>query len=359
MNTTYPNTTLPVNTTLDAPPGGTTVTGQNILWALAGLSASTMIQRSGADEFSSADMSPARGSPFICAADLAVATMWVSYGLFNGLTFSKSAKVFAHACHMSAAKDQRGLLINFPVPNGPKLLIHAFFFVLTLFSAMKIFAMKGVPWSQVWAVFYFSAYVVSSTLHWFGNGLALAEFDKEPWLKPDGDAMKRLFDIADVIYCLAYTLQFCCWVGTFTKVLQLPLFATNPALTNTILTSLIAFSLTASVFAPEHILYQFWSLRNWRRREWQFLGQSAFMIFLIMGAPIPAFIAQRYDVSLVVFDKRALESTWTFVSRPLGSLAIAVAGVFLVAFFDATVAWICRRVWPPDEVAASERELEF
>lgn len=273
--------------------------------------------------------------------------LWFGYGLGLRLGLRKSARLYISHCDISGPKDHPDYL-------GARTVVDIFGFCLTVLSAIKLFAFEGLPWTHTWTGIFVVAYVIGIALQIFGRGLQLEEADnimQQPWTE-------NIFQIVDVLYIIAYSIQFAIWIGIFSQLKQLDLLAENKdrvnAITGTVAASLAVISYFVGYFRiPSRgrpILLGYWSLYNWRGRERHIIAVAAFLLFLIIGPPpLPAWFTSRYDLSLITYSHQSEVSKtfWDTVSTPLGGFSIVFAEVLLVSVFNAMCVPIARWIWPP------------
>jgi hypothetical protein len=161
----YPALTSPTPTSPD------TVSWQSAYWTLLALSLNAMTQNSTLDRrFPSAILFPMRSSPLICAADVIevlLLLLWYMYRdkvsapyaarrVIKETTWQPKRNSSSAGNVSQAAESSSSNTLENQYP-----LAHTVLFVLgVLPQAMKLFGMRGIPWTQVWGGLYLSSYMV-------------------------------------------------------------------------------------------------------------------------------------------------------------------------------------------------------
>lgn len=200
----FPNGTNGTNTTL-ASAADNQVSWQSALWGLIALSLGAMTQRSGADRFPSSDaLSPVRTSPFICGADIIVASIWLFNGKRIGLGFGSALHWSRQEMGLIRGSADRELVQGIPV-------VTISLFVLgPLPQAIKMFGMTGLPWTKLWAVILFVAWVIEVILR-FCAGIS-SEKEGASLVRRKMMAKTTLRRVSKMTYQVAFMAQIAVWL---------------------------------------------------------------------------------------------------------------------------------------------------
>jgi len=186
----------------------------NAVLCLVVLGINAATQRSGADHFANQHLSPARTSPFICLADILVTIIWLVYGVcYKKMSIKASAKMLFKDFDFSEEEDTLGVGNRW----SWSIIFVVLFAVGVLLEAIKLFTFAATgtaPWLQTFAAaMFFAAYVVRisvNTISWLCTDSKTIEN-----LKATKADRKMLFNIADLLYNIAYSAQFRFWIATF------------------------------------------------------------------------------------------------------------------------------------------------
>lgn len=281
-----------------------------MFFCLFGLAQQACQQRSGADELNG--FSGARSSPLICAADIVVAFVTLVFGYAQGLGFRGSAALYVlnTRCADPTVKP------IFDDINLYTVLSYA----VNLFCGIKLFAAQHAPYEvYVWAAFFVGAPII----HFSMRVVEMLQAQVEPQIQvdrlervttiADGDAGIKLLTACDIIWCLAYSVQFWLWLWSFGELMKIPPFGGK----NTLYTYIgIAVSIavaTAVSWFGHNYLYEMWSLRHWGSRETRIGLISGFML-------------------LISFNFKVLP--------PLGAFSFIVIELWVLALCSCFVDWV-------------------
>ena len=160
-------------------PASKPVSWQSAFWSLVALALNAMTQNSTFDrKFPSGVLFPARSSPLVCAADALEALLRLLAYRRAGASVPDAARLVVRESMWQpprsrvAAGDNRGGEAahdsnDGEQPESPLTLgnqyppAHTVVFVLgVLPQAVKLFSMRGIPWTQVWGGMYLSSFLV-------------------------------------------------------------------------------------------------------------------------------------------------------------------------------------------------------
>lgn len=309
----------------------------NAVLCLVTLGVNAATQRSGADHFANVHLSPARTSPFICLADILATMIWLGYGvLYKRMGFKASAKMLFKDFGFSEEEDAlvrgRRWALN---------IVLVILFLIGLAEAIKLFAFGATgtaPWLQmVAAAMFVSAYIARVSINTLSRLCTHEETIRE--LEASRPDRRRLFEVADVLYDLAYSAQFHFWIEVFGK---LKFFAEPNAVVVVTVLVMVTFPTLFSYFfpievaqedqpnrqqaqqaaPPSHqrpkILRGRWSLANWAPDD----RHRAFIVVFVIAISTPP------------------NAAWRIVFIPLTAFAVVVLNLAFVS----AVSWLFRTV---------------
>ncbi|THV97187.1 hypothetical protein D6D27_02257 [Aureobasidium pullulans] len=289
----------------------------NAVLCLVVLGINAATQRSGADHFANQHLSPARTSPFICLADILVTIIWLVYGVcYKKMSIKASAKMLFKDFDFSEEEDTLGVGNRW----SWSIIFVVLFAVGVLLEAIKLFTFAATgtaPWLQTFAAaMFFAAYVVRisvNTISWLCTDSKTIEN-----LKATKADRKMLFNIADLLYNIAYSAQFRFWIATFGN---LEYFARpNKKVVPTLLA-----------------IYTNWNTEArdlWRKLNWEKDDQNrAFLVLFVVMISVP------------------LDAAWRILFIPLASLAVVVGHLSLVSL----ICQIVRKVKKRNSVASKTK----
>ncbi|KAM0722587.1 hypothetical protein Q7P37_002028 [Cladosporium fusiforme] len=298
----------------------TTLSGMSIFFSLAGLAFNAALQRSGADEFPhEQSFSPARISPFICAADIAVALITLLYGLKNRMSPRKVCALYVHNTRIYLAESP-------PSPNQlsrNRVRLDTVGLLFAIFGSLRLIFAKGLDVRiTVYAAMYASTLVLYAVVRVAASD---ARTRREIKQFQESEAGRSLLNISDLVWCSAYLLQFSLWVQVFEGFASLPRFAVDDGKwMNVGIGCSIALAIVLSASCPQR-MYQYWSLQNWRRRHCVKALTVGFVLGVVLGLP----------------DDTAAIARWRhIVFVPLGAFSVVVTMLWLVATLLDTKAFL-------------------
>lgn len=322
----------------------------NAVLCLVVLGINAATQRSGADHFANQHLSPARTSPFICLADILVTIIWLVYGVCHEkISIKASAKMLFKDFDFSEEEDTLGVGNRW----SWSIVLVLLFAVGVLVEAIKLFAFAATgtaPWLQTFAAaMFFAAYVVRISVNTISR-LCTDETTTTKLGETKADR-KMLFNIADLLYNIAYSAQFRFWIATFGN---LEYFARpNKKVVPTLLAIVIVPALASYFFPKEkksqgvqpveeqtsqstptgtqkpEIYGGSWSLKNWEKDD----QNRAFLVLFVVMISVP------------------LDTAWRILFIPLASLAVVVGHLSLVSL----ICQIVRKVKKRNSVASKTK----
>ena len=302
-----------------------------VLWCFIGLAANALLQHSGSDESPAPySLSLARVSPLICLADMVVAATTISYGCSNHLGIRGGCALYI--------KNSRRTVPEKTDLMGPRTIVDVLLFLVGGFCVFKIFAAKNAPMA---IVFWTSIFFAAPMVHFITRILAesnQAQDDAQTWVRSGG--CKTLLQAADVLWCLAYTVQFCWWIRTFQRVGNLPLLSGPHTIRMN--AGLMALILSATVIscASSQRLFQHWSLANWKPTQWRECGKALFVLCLATGASNDRNTFNRWQNNILL---------------PLGALGVVVLELWLITLLTDFLDFIQRFCKAgPDQIQPKE-----
>lgn len=303
----------------------------------------TVPQRSASDEYSTYTMAPTRVSPFICVADVLTTMLWIFYGLHHSLGIRGSAKLAVRKSAVSGAESRRTLL-------GGQTIIHIVLFIAgPALQVYRLFPIKGRSWVLTWSLIFFVAYVFHIVVDFLGSGTTTDDRLEGPDFRSENQKVQNIFKIVDTMNIAAYSWQITQWIGIFTDLTQKMSSASSEAAVNTILVCLITCAVLISCYGRtirgERIIHGLWSFKNWTRRHWYKIGLIAFANFLILGPLLPTSIGEKSSL-LTPSTSAPLQNIWPLIAPTLGTLAIVVIEVFVVAGLHTTFSVLDHYLWP-------------
>ena len=147
---------------------------QSAFWGIAALALNTVVQDSGCVlGFLAKYRLILRTSPFVCLFDtcstmISLATCW------RRNSFRRSVQLVAEARGVHESRKKASLTEH---------VLSIVTFVVATIQFIKLFALKGIPWTQTFGAFYFASYLVQEALYQFGGPL-----HTEGLLNPDTSA---------------------------------------------------------------------------------------------------------------------------------------------------------------------------
>lgn len=268
------------------------LTNWSVFWAMASLSDNAVLQRSGADEFPcDGSLSPARISPLICLADMLVAMMTITYGLWHGMGIHRSCALYIF--NMRRSKPKLIPLIN--SRTFPDLVI----FCLAAFSAVKIFAASGLNHKViVFAAIYIAAPIVYAIIRMAAEN-ETAHSDVHGFIAAGHG--NTLLQVADMLWCAAYACQLTRLVQVGQSLSVHPrLSGPNAFSTNIALGCIIAAAAATTLLGTRYYFGWHRPLLTWAQKDWKLSAITLFAISTLTGIPDSPDAIARWRLTLFV-----------------------------------------------------------
>lgn len=303
----------------------------------------TVPQRSASDEYSTYTMAPTRVSPFICIADVLTTVLWISYGLHHSLGIRASAKLAVQKSAVSGAENRRTFL-------GGQTIIHIILFIAgPALQVYRLFPLNDRSWVLAWSLTFFVAYVFHIAVDFLGSETVTDERLEGPAFRNENQKVQNIFKVVDAMNIAAYSWQITQWIGIFMDLTQTMSSASSEAAVNTVLICLITCAVLVSCYGRtirgERIIHGLWSFKNWNRRHWSNIGLIAFASFLVFGPLLPTPIGKKSSL-MTPSTSAPLQNIWPLIAPTLGTLAVVVIAVFVVASVHTTFSALDRYLWP-------------
>lgn len=330
LNTTQPvdsfNITQPASHNETLPSNRTS--GMDAFGVLLSFALITVSQRSASDEYSTYTMAPTRVSPFICVVDVLASVLWISYGLYHSLGIRASAKLAVQKSTVSGVEGRRTLL-------GGQIIVHIILFVAgPVMQVYRLFPLNGRFWVLTWSSIFFVTYIFHMAVDFMGSGDIPDDRLERQDFKNKNQNVQDIFKIVDAMNMAAYSWQIIQWIGIFTDLTQTASSTYSEAVINTILICLITLAVIISCYGRkiggEKIMHGLWSFKNWDRRHWYKIGLIAFANFLIFGPLLPTPLGKKSSL-MTPSTSASLQNIWPLIAPTIGTLAVVVIEVFVVA----------------------------
>lgn len=304
----------------------------------------TVPQRSASDEYSTYPMAPTRVSPFICVVDVLASVLWISYGLYHRLGIRASAKLAVQKSAVSGEDGRRTLL-------GGQTIIHIILFVAgPVVQVYRLFPLNGRSWVLTWSSIFFVAYTFHMAVDFMGCGDIPDDRLERQEFKNENQNVQDIFKIVDAMFMAAYSWQMIQWIGIFSDLTQTASSTYSEAVINTILVCLITLAVIISCYGDkikgEKIMHGLWSFQNWYKRHWYSVGHITFAIFLIFGPLLPTPLGKKSTL-MTPSTSAPLQNMWPLIAL-IGTLAVVVIEVFVVAGLHTMLNKLGQRLWPTE-----------
>lgn len=176
---------------------------QNAFWALAAIAVNTCLQDCGrVCELPKKFTLLLRSSPVYCLLDSLVVMFQLCYysmtqGPRRAIQIISSCRE-QHLIHLAEGNTKPVLYI-----------VHGLLLVMAVLQAIKLFAMRGILWTQLFGACYLLSYVVNGAINIFGD--APSDLSREIQQLPPREDVRPSIFIIHWIAILAYTLQIVIW----------------------------------------------------------------------------------------------------------------------------------------------------
>lgn len=179
------------------------VSWQTALLGLVPLALNAMTQPSSLD-FNVPESSllfPARSSPFVCIADTLEVTIALCIYMYQEGNIYEAARLVNWRIARARLGSGVSELEASPAEQHP--VAFWFWFLATLFQAIKLLGMQGVPWTKVWVAFYLCSYIILAIV----RSMASKDWrDRPPRVSPLGEThlfQEKVLGITRIVLLVA------------------------------------------------------------------------------------------------------------------------------------------------------------
>lgn len=215
----------------------------------------------------------------------------------------------------------------------------------------RLFPLNGRFWVLTWSSIFFVAYIFHMAVDFMRSGDIPDDRLERQDFKNENQNVQDIFKIVDAMNMAAYSWQIIQWIGIFTDLTQTASSTYSEAVINTILICLITLAVIISCYGRkiggEKIMHGLWSFKNWDRRHWYQIGLIAFANFLIFGPLLPTPLGKKSSL-MTPSTSAPLQNIWPLIAPTIGTLAVVVIEVFVVAGLHTMLNKLGQRLWRVD-----------